>query len=63
MADIGKFTEDDVETIPLALVVMMEFMIEELLIPGQVENYILIMNLEAASFGMRSVHNIPIRSS
>ena len=63
MADIGKFSEEDVKTIPLALVVIMEFMLAELLIPGQVENYILIMNLAEASFGMRSVLSLPLRSS
>lgn len=45
MADIGKFTSDDVEIIPKALVIIMDFMIGNLLIEGQVENYILIMNL------------------
>jgi hypothetical protein len=33
----------------------MEFMIKNLLIEGQVENYILIMNLEQATFSLRSV--------
>ena len=34
---------------------MMEFMINNLLIEGQVENYVLVMNLEAASFSYRNV--------
>ena len=33
----------------------MEFMLDELLIEGQVENYVLIMNLEAFSLGMQSI--------
>lgn len=33
----------------------MDFMISNLLIEGQVENYILIMNLEEANFGLRNV--------
>jgi hypothetical protein len=44
-----------VELIPKALIIIMEFMIKNLLIEGQVENYILIMNLEQATFGLRSV--------
>lgn len=43
------------ELIPKALIIIMEFMIKNLLIEGQVENYILIMNLEQATFGLRSV--------
>lgn len=45
VADIGKFTSDDVDIIPKTLVIIMDFMISNLLIEGQVENYILIMNL------------------
>ena len=55
MADIGKFSSDDVEIIPKTLVIIMDFMISNLLIEGQVENYILIMNLEEANFGLRNV--------
>jgi hypothetical protein len=33
----------------------MEFMINELMIEGQVENYVLIMNLEKANFALRGV--------
>lgn len=35
--------------------VIIEFMINELLIPGQVENYVLILNLEGFSIGMKDV--------
>ncbi len=45
MADIGKFDPEQVDEIPKTLVIIMEFMINNLMIPGQVENYILIMNL------------------
>lgn len=47
MVNIEKFNTDDDEdeSIPHALVIVMEFMINELLIEGQVENYVLIMNL------------------
>jgi hypothetical protein len=57
VADIGKFNSDDDEdeSIPGALVLIMEFMVNELLIEGQVENYVLIMNLEKASFSYRNV--------
>ncbi len=55
MADIGKFDPEEVELIPKTLIIIMEFMIKNLLIEGQVENYILIMNLEQATFSLRSV--------
>lgn len=55
MANIGKFNPDDADLIPETLVVMMEFMINNLLIEGQVENYILIMNLEEFSLSLRGV--------
>lgn len=45
--DIAKFNEDAEkdDSIQKALVIIMEFMINELLIEGQVENYVLIMDL------------------
>lgn len=63
VADIGKFDADDVETIPKVLAIVMEFLIGELLVEGQVENYILVMNLEEANFGLRNVPPVPPRSS
>ena len=47
MVDIGKFSKgaEEGDSIQNTLVVIMEFMINELLIEGQVENYVLIMNL------------------
>lgn len=61
VADIGKFDPDEVELIPKALIIIMEFMIKNLLIEGQVENYILIMNLEQATFSLRSVRIVLCR--
>lgn len=55
MADIGKFDPKDADAIPETLVVMLEFVISELLIEGQVENYILIMNVDAFSLGLKSI--------
>lgn len=45
--DIAKFNEDAEkdDSIQKSLVIIMEFMINELLIEGQVENYVLIMDL------------------
>lgn len=47
VVDIGKFSKgaEEGDSIQNTLVVIMEFMINELLIEGQVENYVLIMNL------------------
>lgn len=59
VVDIGKFdpdADDDNDAIQKALVIIMEFMIKELLIEGQVENYVLIMNLEKATFSLRGVN-------
>ena len=55
--DIGKFKEDadEDESIQNTLVVIMEFMVNQLLVEGQVENYVLIMNLEKATFSLRGV--------
>jgi len=36
VADIGKFDADDIDTIPKVLAVVMEFLIGNLLIEGQV---------------------------
>ena len=58
MSDISKFKEEDINDIPAILMVLIEFMIKELLIPGQVENYVLILNLEAFSMGMKDVINL-----
>jgi hypothetical protein len=63
VADIGKFDADDVDTIPRVLAVVMEFLINNLLIEGQVENYILVMNLQEANFGQRNVRTFLCRSS
>jgi hypothetical protein len=45
----------DVELIPPTLVYLMEFIINNLLIEGQVENYVLIMNLEAFELSQKSI--------
>lgn len=63
VADIGKFDADDVDTIPKVLAVVMEFLINNLLIEGQVENYILVMNLQEANFSQRNVSPFLCRSS
>lgn len=65
VVDIGRFDPDaeDNDSIQNALVIIMEFMIKELLIEGQVENYVLIMNLEEATFGLRGVISLLKRSS
>jgi len=63
VADISKFDPDDVDIIPETLVILMEFMINNLLIEGQVENYILIMNLKEFSFSLRSVTYVLCRLS
>lgn len=63
VADISKFDADDVDTIPKVLAVVMEFLINHLLIEGQVENYILVMNLQEANFSQRNVQPSLCRSS
>lgn len=63
VADIGKFDADDMDTIPKMLAVIMEFLINNLLIEGQVENYILVMNLQEANFSQRNVRVFLCRSS
>jgi hypothetical protein len=45
----------DVELIPPTLVYLMEFIINNLLIEGQVENYVLIMNLKAFELSQKSI--------
>jgi hypothetical protein len=62
VADIGKFDADDVDIIPKTLAVVMEFLMANLLVEGQVENYILVMNLEEANFGLRNVSAMLFRS-
>jgi hypothetical protein len=55
VVDLDKFQESDIDLIPSTLVFMMEFMINNLLIEGQVENYCLIMNLEKLSMSQKSL--------
>lgn len=62
VVDIGKFNPDsENDLIAKTLVIIMEFMIGELMIEGQVENYVLIMNLEKATFSLRGVTLLALR--
>jgi hypothetical protein len=55
VVDVSKLEEKDVDLIVPTLVYVMEFIINELLIEGQVENYVLLMNLESFQFSQKNI--------
>lgn len=55
MADIAKFQKGDENIVPRLLMVILEFMLDQLLIEGQVENYVMVLDLQSVNMDMKDV--------